>query len=475
MIFHQRFEPGLSILSYLVGDEKTGEAAVVDPTRDVDAYLQLASQHKLTITQILETHVHADFVSGAVELKHRLGDKPTIVCSGLGGPEWTPAYADRVVQDGESVQLGQLRLEALHTPGHTPEHVSWALYDETRDPHEPWLIFTGDFLFVGDVGRPDLLGEAQRAQLAKDLHHSVFQRIADLPDHTEIYPAHGPGSLCGKAIGSRLSSTLGYERRHSPALQHAPEPKWTEALLSNMPLAPSYFQRMKQLNATGPDALGHELPGAHRIPARTLHQRVCEDCLVLDIRPKEAFAGAHVPGSINIPLGGSFATWAGWVLPADRRLTIVADDADDVPEAVRHLIRVGLDRIDGHLAGGIGAWEMAGYELATLEPISVATLAQQLDGANPPTVLDVRTETEWQNGHIDGARHIHGGELKDRLNELDKHHPVAVVCGSGYRGSIAASLLQRAGHTRVMNVLGGMTAWQAAGHPVVQAEQKQAA
>jgi hydroxyacylglutathione hydrolase len=475
MFFHQRFVPGLSILSYIVGDEKTGEAAVVDPTRDVEQYLEIARQQKLTIRYILETHVHADFVSGAVELKHRLHDQPTIVCSGLGGEAWTPPYADRVVNDGDSVRLGQLRLQAMHTPGHTPEHICWALYDEKRDKDEPWLIFTGDFLFVGDVGRPDLLGEAQRAELAEALHQSVFERIAHLPDHTEIYPGHGPGSLCGKAIGSRLSSTLGYERRNNAALQPAPQSQWTRTLLENMPLAPSYFKRMKQVNATGPAALGHELPGLERITADQLHARDCSACLVLDIRTKEAFAGAHVPGSINIPLGGSFATWAGWVLPADQPLTLVADDPDDVPEAVRHLIRVGLDHIDGYLAGGIGAWEMAGYELAQLEPTSVQTLKDQLKGPTPPLVLDVRTDVEWQAGHIDGAMHIHGGELKDRLDELPKDRPIAVVCGSGYRGSIAASLLRREGHAPVMNVLGGMTAWQSAHLPVTDAKQKRAA
>lgn len=468
MFFHQRFVPGLAIASYMVGDEKSKQVAVIDPTRDVDEYIEIAKREGLRITHILETHVHADFVCGSAELKQRLQGRPQIYASGLGGKKWTPPYADVVVNDGDEVALGSLRLRAIHTPGHTPEHLSWALYDDTRSKEEPWLLFTGDFLFVGDVGRPDLLGEEERKGLAAQLYRSVFQTIKPLPDFTEIYPGHGAGSLCGKAIGSRRASTMGFERRYNGALQPAPEEQWTETLLKGMPLAPPYFKRMKQVNSAGPKILGPELPGRKRFTSQELHDRLCENCLVLDVRTKEAFAAAHLPGSVNIPHGPNLPTWAGWVLPYDRPLVIVADDTADVPEVVTHLIRVGFDNIEGYLEDGIHAWQDHGYEISQLESISVRELAARLkDGSQRPFVLDVRTETEWEGGHIEGARHIHGGLLQERFGEVPKDRPVAVICGSGYRGSIAASFLKREGYGSVANVLGGMTAWKNAALPVV--------
>lgn len=470
MFFQQRFVPGLAIASYLVGDENSKQVAVIDPTRDVDEYIEIAKREGLRITDILETHVHADFVSGAVELKARLNGEPKIHASGLGGAQWTPPYADHVVSDGDEVKLGSVRLKAIHTPGHTPEHLTWALYDDTRSKDEPWLMFTGDFLFVGDVGRPDLLGEEERKGLAAQLYQSVFQTMKPLPDFTEIYPGHGAGSLCGKAIGSRRSSTMGFERRFNGALQSAAEVPWTEALLKGMPLAPPYFRRMKQVNAQGPAVLGPELPGRKRFSSKELHDRLCDNCLVVDVRSKEAFASAHIPGSVNIPLGPNLPTWAGWVLPYDRSLVIVAANTAEVPEVVTHLIRVGLDDIQGYLDDGIDAWENHGYEISRLESISVHDLDRRMkDPAAKPFVLDVRTEQEWEAGHVEGATHIHGGLLKDGFGEVPRDRAVSVICGSGYRGSIAASFLKREGYEGVSNVLGGMTAWKSAGLPVSQA------
>jgi hydroxyacylglutathione hydrolase len=468
MFFHQRFIPGLAIYSYLVGDEKTRQCAVIDPTRDVDEYLQIAKREGLRITHALETHVHADFVSGSAELKARLGDEMQVVVSGLGGPEWVPPYADRVVGDGDEVALGGVRLKAIHSPGHTYEHVSWALFDDTRSKDTPWLVFTGDFLFVGDVGRPDLLGEEARQTLAHQLYESVFGVLPGLPDFTEIFPAHGAGSLCGKAIGSRGASTLGYERRFNGALRKLDEAAWVAALLKGMPIAPPYFRRMKKVNAEGPKVLGPELPGHRRFTARQVHERTCENCLIVDVRPKEAFAAAHIPGSINIPHGHNLPTWAGWVLPYDRPTLIVPDDPADVPEVVTHLTRVGFDDVQGYLEGGLADWETHGYPLGRLETISVHELAERLKGGGRPFVLDVRTESEWAAGHIEGARHIHGGTLEERYAEVPRDRPVAVVCGSGYRASIAASFLMREGYRDVSNVLGGMAAWKAAKLPVTR-------
>jgi hydroxyacylglutathione hydrolase len=469
MFFHQRFIPGLAIYSYLVADEKSKQAAVIDPTRDIDEYLRIAKEQGLRITHILETHVHADFVSGSAELKARLGGSAQVVVSKLGGPEWTPPYADQTVANGDSISLGSVRLQAVHSPGHTLEHVSWAVYDEERSKDTPWLILTGDFLFVGDVGRPDLLGaEAQRV-LAHQLYQSVFQVIPGLPDFTEVYPGHGAGSLCGKALGSRNATTVGFERRFNAALVKRPENEWIQSLLSGMPIAPPYFRRMKQVNRTGPKIIGLDLPGQKRISAQDIHNKVCDRCLVLDVRPKEAFAAAHIPGSINIPLGANLPTWAGWVLPYDTPINLVVEHPNDVPGVVTHLLRVGLDDIQGYLEGGIDAWEMAGYPLARVETISVHDLAQQLKSGAKLSVVDVRTENEWNSGHIEGAIHIHGGQLQERFAEVPRDRPVAVVCGSGYRASIASSFLKREGFDKVLNVIGGIAAWKSAGLPTTKA------
>lgn len=467
MILHQRFIPGLAIASYLIADEATGEAAVIDPTRDVEPLLRFAREHELHIRHVLETHVHADFVSGARELKARLGDAPVIHCSGLGGPEWTPPYADHVARDGDDVKLGALRLRAMHTPGHTPEHVSWALFDESRSADTPWMLFTGDFLFVGDVGRPDLLGEEEKQQLAGQLYRSVFETLAAAPDFTEVFPAHGAGSLCGKALNSRRSSTVGFERRFNPALVRKPSDQWVRDLMAEMPLAPPYFRRMKKVNREGPAILGPELPAQKRWSPREIHARECEQCLVLDTRSKEAFAAAHIPGAISIPFGPNLPTWAGWVLPYDRPILVVLDEPAQLPEVTTHLQRVGFDEVQGWLEGGMEAWETSGLPLASLDTLSVQELKQRVDRDRAGlTVLDVRTEKEWNAGHMEGALHVHGGQLEERFAEVPREKPVAVMCGSGYRASIAASFLKREGYAEVINVMGGMSAWKAASLPV---------
>ena len=293
MLLHQRFVPGLAINSYVVGDERTGTAAVIDPTRDVDDFLRYANEQGLHIVHILETHVHADFVSGSRELKARLNGEPIIHCSGYGGVDWTQPYADNYLKEGDTIPLGSVRLGCLHTPGHTPEHITISLTETARSAEVPWLLFTGDFLFVGDVGRPDLLGEKAQQELAHDLYQSVFGKLSAFRDFTEIFPGHGAGSLCGKAISSRRSSTVGYERLFNSALANkAPEERWVTSLLAGMPLAPPYFLRMKKVNREGPAVLGPELPGQRRWGAKQVYERVCEHCLILDVRSKEAFAAA---------------------------------------------------------------------------------------------------------------------------------------------------------------------------------------
>lgn len=468
MLVYQRFVSGLAIASYVVGDEKTGEAVIIDPTRDVHDYLAYTRDNDLHITHVLETHVHADYVCGSRELKQQLGGEVTLHCSGEGGDEWTPRYADKVTRDGDEIRIGGARLKAIHTPGHTPEHLSWALYEEARSSSTPSVIFTGDFLFVGDVGRPDLLGKETQERLAHQLYESVFERLPAWPDIAEIFPGHGAGSLCGKAISSRRSSTVGYERQFNGSLVHKPEATWVADLLKTMPLAPPYFRRMKHVNKHGPRVIGSELPGQRRRTATQVHERVCDECLVVDLRAKEAFSAAHIPGSINIPFGPALSTWAGWVLPYDRPILLVLDEPSRMGAAAIHLLRVGLDDVQGYLEGGIDAWETAGYELSTLTTLSAHDLGRELTRApGSTTVLDVRTEREWNSGHIDGAIHVHGGQLQDRFGDVPRDRPVAVVCGSGFRGSIAASFLQREGYERVSNVMGGMSAWKAIGLPTI--------
>jgi hydroxyacylglutathione hydrolase len=469
MILHQRFIPGLAIASYLVGDERSGEAAVIDPTRDVDQLIQFAKDHGLFIRHILETHVHADFVSGSLEMKARLRNEPIIHSSGMGGAEWTSRYADHVVRDGDEITLGTVRLRAMHCPGHTPEHISWAMFDESRSREIPWLLFSGDFLFVGDVGRPDLLGEEAQRMLAHQLYQSVFERLNALPDITEIFPAHGAGSLCGKALSSRRSSTVGFERRFNPALAQKTETQWVNDLMADMPLAPPYFRRMKRVNQAGPAVIGPELPGQRRWTAREVYERMCDHCLVVDVRSKEAFSAAHIPGAINIPVGPSMPTWAGWVLPYDHPTLVIVENAAQMPDVTNTLLRVGFDDVKGYMEGGMDSWETGGFPLTSLPTISVHDLKERL-GKNHDTmtVLDVRTEREWKEGHIAGALHIHGGKLQERYADVPRNKPVTVMCGSGYRSTIAASFLLREGYSEVSNVAGGMSAWKAAGFPQVQ-------
>ena len=462
MKLHTHFIPGLAIATHVIGDDGSGEAAVVDPTRDVEPILQWADDNQLKITKILETHVHADFVSGSRELQAALPEDASIVSSKLGGAEWTPPYADQVVSDGDSIEVGRLKLSAFHSPGHTPEHVSWTVFDTGRSEDVAALAFTGDFVFVGDVGRPDLLGEEAKRELAHQLYNSLFEKLPALPDFTEIYPAHGAGSLCGKSLSSKRSSTLGYERKFNASLQHEPEADWVASLMDQMPPAPPYFRRMKEINSNEPNILGRLPMYLPAVSARDM-KKLADNVLILDVRTKEAFAAAHIDGSWNIPLADTLATWAGWVLPPDRPLLLVAESVADARKASKQLSLIGFDNQVGHLSSGIGSWETGGRPLTSYPAIDVYGLKRAVD-SGAGQVLDVRTESEFASGHIAGARNIHTGMLLDHLSELDRDQPIKVICGSGYRGSIATSLLKAHGFQNVSNVLGGMMAWGAAGY-----------
>lgn len=466
MFLYKKFVPGLAIYSYMIGDEKTKKCAVIDPTRDVEEYIQVAAAHGLNITDILETHVQADYILGSKELKHRLQNKPIIHASGMGGKEWTPSYVDQSVKNGDEVNLGNIRLKALHTPGHTFEHLCWLLFDDIYNRDTPCCIFTGDLLFTGDIGRPDLLGDEHSEPLARKLYHSLFNVIADLPEFIEIYPGHGAGSRCGASIGSRESSTLGYERLFNQSLKKQEESVWVKLLLSRQPPIPRYFSKVKSMNVIGPEILyGKPLPKS--IGAKELNDQIKQLCIV-DIRSKEAFSAAHIPMSINIPLTEAFAMWAGTVLPYDMPLVLVFDQQSDLNIAITQLSRIGIDRVQGYLEGGITSWETLGLPLSNINTISVNDLAQA-PSTHTPYILDIRTKAEWNAGHIKNAIHQPLGDPDIIAKDIPSGQAVTVICGSGLRASIACSLLKKAGVTNVCNVLGGMMAWKNAGHPMISA------
>lgn len=460
MFFERMSIPGLAINSYIVGDQISKSCAVIDPTRDVDDFIQIANKAGLEIKYILETHVHADFVSGSKELKTRLNNKPQIACSAMGGNEWIPQYADIKIDNGHELELGTIILKALHTPGHTPEHISWLLYDEKKNKKEPTTLFSGDFLFVGSIGRPDLLGEKARQQLAKELFRSVFEIAVNLPDSLEIYPNHGAGSLCGKGISSNESSTIGNEKKYNPAFERRDESSWISNILKGMPPAPPYFSRMKKINITGAPILGEYLPGNKSFYANEF-QNSSNDGIILDTRQKELFAENHIPNSINIPVSDNLSTWAGWLLPADKPIFLVLERNEDLKNVQLSLLRVGFDNIKGYLKDGISSWKNLNPPLSSLKTVSVQELNTMIEKKyNNFYILDVRTDSEWQSGHIKEAHHIHAGHILNRIKEIPNNKQIIVTCGSGYRASIIASILKREGFKDVSNLTGGMTSWK---------------
>ncbi|MBI4478096.1 MAG: MBL fold metallo-hydrolase [Acidobacteria bacterium] len=454
----QRFDvPGLSHYSYLL--ESAGAAAVIDPKRDVDSYIETAAAHDVNIVAVFETHIHADYASGALELARTVG-ADLFVSGHDAGETFECRFPHRDVRDGDEVTIGQVRLRALYTPGHTPEHVSFLLYDTIRNPREPLAMFSGDFIFVGSLGRPDLLGEDAKRRLASELYDSAHTRIAALPDGLEIYPAHGAGSMCGAGMSDRPQSTLGYERRSSLLLAPQDKERFIDTVLTHVPPFPPYYRRMKRVNSEGPKMIG--VPGNRALTPAEF--RELREGVVIDVRRPEAFGGAHIPASYNIGSGPNLPVWASWIVPYDRPVLLVGDDSTNYDEARRALIRVGLDDVRGWLKAGMRAWIEAGFDQAHVRQMSVGELAAELE--NDPFVLDVRGDAEWASGHIAGARHIMGGELPDRLDEIPRDRTIHVTCGGGYRSSVAASVLRVAGYRDVVNVVGGMEAWKRSSLPI---------
>ena len=457
MYFKQFYLGCLAQASYLIGDG--GEAAVVDPRRDVDEYLEEAEAHGLKIRHVIETHLHADFVSGHRELAARTGAR--IYFGAKAG-----ARFDHVpVKEGDEIRMGNVVLRFLETPGHTPESVSVLVVDRSVS-EEPSAVLTGDTLFIGDVGRPDLLGaRVSPADLAGQLYDSLHRKLLGLPDATQVFPAHGAGSLCGRNISSETSSTIGEQRRVNYALRPMPREEFVRLMTTDLPEAPSYFSRDVAINREGAGALG-DLPDPPALSPAESARRQKDGALLVDTRTSADFGTAHVPGSIHIGLSGQFASWAGALVAPERELVLVAEDPEHAREARIRLARVGLERVVGYLDGGVLGWERAGLPLAKTEQITVDELARRIAEEPDVAVLDVRRPLEWQGGHIPGARHLPLAELPRRARELPAT-PIAIICASGYRSSIAASLLESLGVPRTANVVGGMNAWHAENREVV--------
>jgi hydroxyacylglutathione hydrolase len=459
MVFKSFFADGISQLSYLVGDDSSGTAAVIDPRPDVDDYLEAAQRREVSITHIFETHIHADFMSGSRELAERTGGA-RIYGSGEGGAEY--GFDNEKIRNGDEFTLGDVLLKVRHTPGHTPEHVAFVLSEKDR-ADSPWGVITGDSLFVGSAGRPDLLGSEETPELTERLYETLRGFFLRLDDGVIIYPCHGAGSACGADIGDRPMSTIGYERRFNSFLQLDDLEQFRKFVQEGAPPIPAHYPRLKKVNAAGPPLIGHQ-PACPGLPLAAFREQVeREDTQTLDVRSMHAFGGGHVPGTINI--GGNrpeLSVWAGDLLDPERPIVLVLEQDFDLPRIVPLLWRTGFTKFAGYLVGGMKTWQNAGLPLKKIPQMTVHELKD--DGGTQR--LDVRSPSEWQEGHIPGATHLFVSDLREKTPSLDRSRPVATYCASGYRASLAASLLQRAGFEDVRSVPGSWKAWTSAGYPV---------
>jgi len=458
-VYFKQFYLGcLAQASYLIGSE--GEAVVVDPRRDVDEYVADAEAQGLRIRHVIETHLHADFVSGHRELAERTGAE--VVFGAAAGA----AIPHRAVRDGDEIRVGAVVLRFLETPGHTPESVSIVVTDAAASP-APKMVLTGDTLFIGDVGRPDLAGGRGLAPdtMAGLLYDSLHGKLMTLPDDVLVYPAHGAGSLCGRNISRDTWSTIGEQRRSNYALQPMTREAFVRVMTADLPDLPTYFAMDVEINRGGAPALaGHPPPPA--LSPDAVERAAQAGAVLLDVRPSAAYGAAHLPGSLNIGLGGQFASWAGTLIPAGARIVVIAEDEAGAREAAVRLARVGLDSLDGHLGGGVAAWDRAGRPLAARPQITVDELAARRREEPGLQVVDVRRKGEFASGHVPGARHLPLDQLERDRAALDRARPTAVICAGGYRSSAAGSLLERHGFADLVDVVGGTSAWIAAGHEV---------
>ena len=464
MYFKQFYLGCLAHASYLIGSD--GEAAVVDPQRDVDQYLEEAKTQNLRIKYVIETHLHADFVSGHRELAQRAGAEIVF------GEKAGASFPHRAVRDRDELNIGRVKLRAIETPGHTPESICVLVTDTGdragEDACVPKLL-TGDTLFIGDVGRPDLAGgKGYTPQaMAAMMYDSLHGKLLKLDDSVEVYPAHGAGSMCGKNLSKETSSTMGQQRQFNYALQPMSKEAFVKMMTSDLPEAPAYFPKDADINRRGASPL-NELPKLAPLSPAEVSELAESDCVILDVRSAADFGAGHLPGSLNIGLGGQFASWAGTLIPFDKAIVIVAESEEKAEEAQMRLARVGLENVKGFLDGGVDAWRAAGFELATVPQISVAQLKELIETRPELQVIDVRRPPEYESGHAPRAIAAPLGNLRETLPRLtvNPSQTTAVICAGGYRSSSATSILQSLGFEDLLNVTGGTTAWINAGYPV---------
>lgn len=457
MHIEQFFLGGLGHQSYLITDETTQVALVVDPRRDIDVYLEAAERAGARITHVFETHVHNDYVTGALELRARVG--ATMVTAQAAHVQY-----DHVgVREGESVRVGNLRMVTLETPGHTPSHVSYALYGP--EASAPQAVFTGGSLLSGTAGRTDLVSPGMTLTLTRDQYHSLRRLLESLPAPTLVYPTHGAGSFCGATSTAKpeRSSTIAQERQINPAATAHDEAEFVRAQLAGYGIYPRYYVYMHDINQRGPRVLGAigEVPA---LAPLAVQAQLRDGMPLIDGRPRTAFAQEHVPGSFNIELDETFSTYVGWLLPFNAPLLLQIEDAADCREAVTQLVRIGYEQTQGYLAGGIAAWKAAGLPVEALERLDVEALHRRWQDGEPLAILDVRDDHEWASGHIPGAAHFHVGDLPRHLNALPLDVPIATMCASGHRAAIAASLVAATGRQTIA-VQGGVPEWLGKGYP----------
>jgi rhodanese-related sulfurtransferase len=455
MILKQYYLGCLAHASYLIADEAAGEAAVVDPQRDVEQYVEDARSLGCRIGHVVLTHLHADFLAGHLELRDREGATVYL------GVRASAEYAFTPLADHDMLEVGRVRLEVLETPGHSPESISILVYDPAKDERAPHAVLSGDTLFIGDVGRPDLRASLgwSAEELGGMLYDSLHDKLLPLPDDVLVYPAHGAGSLCGKNLSSDTVSTIGVQRRYNYALQPMSREEFVRVVTEDQPDTPAYFSYDAVLNAKERPTLGPALDQELQpLPLEDALSLVAQGAQLLDARDPADFAGAHLTGSVNIGLDGSYATWAGTLLAHDRPIVIVVEPGREQEAALR-LARIGFDNVAGYLDGGMQALEPRPDLIGRIERITAGSLGEQLAGPEPPVILDVRTANEWRDRRIEDSLNVPLGRLHERLDRLPQDREIVVHCGSGYRSAIATSILRRSGFARVADLVGGMNAW----------------